>query len=165
MPFSRYLNSFNIYIIILIISLGNATEAIVPFSLLNDIFYLFIHFLLIYIGIYYQRLLLILIFFITGIVLDLSLVATNFGAHIFTFMLLIIFLNKINKFLFNFSSKRILFFIIFILTTCLFIEGMYLHFMLINYSFDLIDFMKKIIISFIISYPIFYLFNIIDEIN
>ena len=165
MPFSRYLDSFNIYIIVLIISLGNATEAIVQFSLLNDIFYLFIHFLLIYLGIYYQRLLLILIFFITGIILDLSLLATNFGAHIFTFMILILFLNKINKYLFNFTSKRILFFIIFILAMCLFIEEIYLHFMLINYSFNLNNYLQNIIISLLISYPIFFLFKIIDEIN
>ena len=165
MPFSRYLNSFNIYIIILIISLGNAIEAIIPLSLLNNIFYLFVHFLLIYLGIYYQRLLLILIFFITGIILDLSLLATNFGAHIFTFMILILFLNKINKYLFNFTSKRILFFIIFILAMCLFIEEMYLHFMLINYSFNLNNYLQNILISLLISYPIFFLFKIIDEIN
>ena len=165
MPFPRYLDSFNIYIIVLIISLGNAIEAIVSFSLLNDIFYLFIHFLLIYLGIYYQRLQLILIFFITGIVLDLSLVATNFGAHIFTFMILILFLNKINKYLFNFTSKRILFFIIFILAMCLFFEEMYLHFMLINYSFNLNNYLQNILISLLISYPIFFLFKIIDEIN
>ena len=165
MPFQRYLNSFNIYIIILIISLGNTITAIVPFSLLNDIFYLFIHFLLIYLGIYYQRLLLILIFFITGIILDLFLLATNFGAHIFTFMILILFLNKINKYLFNFTSKRILFFIIFILAMCLFIEEMYLHFMLINHSFNLNNYLQNILISLLISYPIFFLFKIIDEIN
>ncbi len=165
MPFPRYLDSFNIYIILLIISLGNATEAIIPLSLLNDIFYLFVHFLLIYLGIYYQRLLLILIFFITGIILDLSLLATNFGAHIFTFMILILFLNKINKYLFNFTSKRILFFIIFILTMCLFIEEIYLHFMLINYSFNLNNYLQNILISLLISYPIFFLFKIIDEIN
>ena len=165
MPFPRYLDSFNIYILILIISLGNATEAIIPLSLLNDIFYLFIHFLLIYLGIYYQRLLLILIFFITGIILDLSLLATNFGAHIFTFMILILFLNKINKYLFNFTSKRILFFIIFILAMCLFIEEIYLHLMLINYSFNINNYLQNIIISLLISYPIFFLFKIIDEIN
>ena len=165
MPFPRYLDSFNIYILVLIISLGNATEAIIPLSLLNDIFYLFVHFLLIYLGIYYQRLLLILIFFITGIILDLSLLATNFGAHIFTFMILILFLNKINKYLFNFTSKRILFFIIFILAMCLFIEEIYLHFMLINYSFNLNNYLQNIIISLLISYPIFFLFKIIDEIN
>ena len=165
MPFPRYLDSFNIYILVLIISLGNATEAIIPLSLLNDIFYLFVHFLLIYLGIYYQRLLLILIFFIAGIILDLSLLATNFGAHIFTFMILILFLNKINKYLFNFTSKRILFFIIFILAMCLFIEEIYLHFMLINYSFNLNNYLQNIIISLLISYPIFFLFKIIDEIN
>ena len=165
MPFPRYLDSFNIYIIVLIISLGNVIEAIVSFSLLNDIFYLFVHFLLIYLGIYYQRLLLILIFFIAGIILDLSLLATNFGAHIFTFMILILFLNKINKYLFNFTSKRILFFIIFILAMCLFIEEMYLHFMLINYSFNLNNYLQNILISLLISYPIFFLFKIIDEIN
>ena len=165
MPFQRYLNSFNIYIIILIISLGNTITAIVPFSLLNDIFYLFVHFLLIYLGIYYQRLLLILIFFITGIILDLSLLATNFGAHIFTFMILILFLNKINKYLFSFTSKRILFFIIFILAMCLFIEEIYLHLMLINYSFNINNYLQNIIISLLISYPIFFLFKIIDEIN
>ena len=165
MPFLRYLDSFNIYIIILILSLGNTIEAIVPFSLLNDIFYLFIHFLLIYLGIYYQRFLLILIFFITGIVLDLSLVATNFGAHIFTFMILILLLYKINKFLFNYSSKNILFFIICILAICLFIEEMYLHIILINYSFNFNYYLQKIIISLLIAYPTFYLFNTIDEIN
>ena len=165
MPFPRYLDSFNIYILVLIISLGNATEAIIPLSLLNDIFYLFVHFLLIYLGIYYQRLLLILIFFITGIILDLSLLATNFGAHIFTFMILILFLNKINKYLFNFTSKRILFFIIFILAMCLFIEEIYLHLMLINYSFNINNYLQNIIISLLISYPIFFLFKIIDGIN
>ena len=165
MPFLRYLNSFNIYIIILIISLGNAIEAIIPFSLLNNIFYLFIHFLLIYLGIYYQRLLLILIFFITGIILDLSLLATNIGPHIFTFMILILFLNKINKYLFNFSSKKILILIIVILGMCLFIEEIYLHFILINYSFNLRNYVKNIFLSLIISYPALYLFNIIDEIN
>ena len=165
MPFPRYLDSFNIYIILLIISLGNAIEAIVPFSLLNNFFYLFIHFLLIYLGIYYQRFLLTIIFFITGIVLDLSLLATNFGAHIFTFMVLILFLNKINKFLFNFSSKRILFFIIIILAMCLFIEEMYLHFILINYSFNLNNYLQNILISLFLAYPVLYLFNVIDEIN
>mgnify|MGYP001469733330 CR=1 FL=1 len=165
MPFPRYLDSFNIYIIVLIISLGNAIEAIVSFSLLKNIFYLFIHFLLIYLGIYYQRVLLIFIFFITGLILDLSLVATNFGAHIFTFMILILLLYKINKFLFNYSSKNILFFIIFILAMCLFIEEMYLHFMLINHSFNLNNYLQNILISLLISYPIFFLFKIIDEIN
>ena len=165
MPFQRYLNSFNIYIIILIISLGNTITAIVPFSLLNDIFYLFIHFLLIYLGIYYQRVLLILIFFITGAVLDLFLMATNFGAHILTFMILVLFLNKINKILFSFTSRKILFFIIFILAICLFIEEIYLHFILNNYSFNLNSYLQKILMSLLISYPIFYLFNTIDEIN
>ena len=165
MPFSRYLDSFNIYIIILILSLGNTIEAIIPFSLLNDIFYLFIHFLLIYLGIYYQRVILILIFFITGIVLDLSLVATNFGAHIFTFMILILFLKKMNKILYKFSSKKILFFIILILSMCLFIEELYLHFFLINYSFNFNYYFQKIFISLVIAYPVLYFFNIIDEIN
>ena len=165
MPFPRYLDSFNIYIIILIFSLGNTIEAIVPLSLVNDVFYLFIHFLLIYLGIYYQRLLLIFVFFITGIILDLSLVATNSGVHILTFMILFLFLNRVNKFLYNFSSKKILFFIIIILTMCLFIEEMYLHFILFDYSFDLNNYIQKILLSLLISYPIIYLFNFIDEIN
>ena len=165
MPFTRYLNSFNIYIIILIISVGNAIEAIIPFSLLNNIFYLFVHFLLIYLGIYYQRLLLTLIFFITGIILDLSLLASNIGPHIFTFMILILFLSTINKYLFSFSSKKILILIIVILGMCLFIEEIYLHFMLINYSFNLNNYLQNILISFFLAYPVFYLFNIIDEIK
>jgi len=165
MPFPRYLDSFNIYIIILIVSLGNTIEAIVPLSLVNDVFYLFIHFLLIYLGIYYQRLLLIFVFFITGIILDLSLVATNFGAHLFTFMILILFLNKINKFLFNFSSNRILFLIIFILAMCLFFEEMYLHLILLNYSFNFNNYLQKILISLLLAYPVLYLFNTIDEVN
>ena len=165
MPFPRYLNSFNLYIIILIISLGNTIEAIIPFSLLNNFFYLFVHFLLIYLGIFYQRFLLTLIFFITGIILDLSLLASNIGPHILTFMILILFLNKINKYLFNFSSKKILILIIVILGMCLFIEEIYLHFILTNYSFNLNHYLKNIFLSLIISYPALYLFNIIDEIN
>jgi len=165
MPFPRYLDSFNIYIIILVISVGNAIEVIVPFYLLNDIFYLIIHFLLIYLGIFYQRFLLAIIFFITGIILDLSLIATNFGAHIFTFMILFLFLNRVNKFLYNFSSKRILFFIIIILTICLSIEEIYLHVILVDYFFDWHHYIQKIFLSFLISYPILYLFNFIDEMN
>ena len=40
-----------------------------------------------------------------------------------------------------------------------------LHFMLINYSLNFNNYLQNIIISLLISYPIFFLFKIIDEIN
>ena len=64
--------------------------------------------MVIYLGIFYQRLLLTLIFFITGIVLDLSLVATNFGAHIFTTYLIAFGLDitKVESILDNSETKQ-----------------------------------------------------------
>ena len=44
-------------------------------------------------------------------------------------------------------------------------EEIYLHLMLINYSFNINNYLQNIIISLLISYPIFFLFKIIDEIN
>ena len=70
----KHLDSFKIYIIILVLSFGFSINVIIDFYILSLIFYLFIHLLMIYIGIYYFRTILYLIFFICGFILDLSLI-------------------------------------------------------------------------------------------
>ena len=157
----RNLDSFKIYIIILILSFGITIDIIINFYFINLIFYLFIHLLMIYIGIYYFRKILYLIFFICGIVLDLSLL-NEFGPHLLTFMILILSLNLIQKTLLKLSSQRILLFIVFVLFISLFIEKM-ISYLLYNYSFDLQNYLQIIFISFFIAYPAFYLFYKIDN--
>ena len=157
----RHLDSFKIYIILLLISFGITINVIINFYILNLIFYLFIHILIIYLGIYYFRKILYLIFFICGIILDLYLL-DEFGPHLFTFMMLILFLHQVQKILLKFSSHKILLFIIIILLTSLFIEKM-ISFFLYGYFFDLSNYIQTIFVSLLIIYPSFYLFYKIDH--
>ena len=157
----KHLDSFKIYIIILVLSFGFSINVIIDFYILNLIFYLFIHLLMIYIVIYYFRTILYLIFFICGFILDLSLI-NEFGPHLFTFMILILFLNRIKKTLLKFSSLRILLFILVILFISIFFEKI-ISFLLYSYFFDIQNYIQIIIISLLISYPSFYLFYKIDN--
>ena len=110
---------------------------IVSFYILN-LYFLFIHSFIndLHWNLLFQKSFFTFIFFICGFVLDLSLL-NEFGPHLFTFMILILFLNLIQKNLLKFSSQKILLFIIFILAMYLYLLKKYTSFLLYNYSFDL----------------------------
>ena len=161
MLLNRHLGAFNIYIILLVISLSIVINGTPEYPVVNFITYLFIHFLLIYLGIYHFKFILYFIYFFVGILFDIFLL-NEIGPHLLVFMILIFFLSQLQKFLNIFTSFRIFALIIIILFVSFSLEK-FLSLVLYNYSFDLNDFLKFIIFSILISYPIFYLFNKIDR--
>ena len=161
MLFLKHLNSFKIYIIILTISIVVTINDLENLYVLNLIFYLFIHILMIYLGIYFYNNILYLVFFLSGLLLDIFLI-NEIGPHLCTFMILILFLSRINKTLFKLDSKKILFFIVFLLFICLILESL-INFFLFGYSNNIRYFIEIAILTILISYPSFYLFQFIDK--
>ena len=114
MFFKRHLDAFKIYIILLVISSSILIRGVPEFPAINFLMYLFIHILLIYLGIYHFKTTLYFVFFITGIIFDISLL-NEIGPHILTFMMLILLLSQLQRFIVLLSSNMIFFIIIFIL--------------------------------------------------
>ena len=158
---TRHLDAFKIYIFLLVISLSIMISGIPEYPLVNFITYLFIHFLLIYLGIYHFKFILYFIYFFVGILFDIFLL-NEIGPHLLVFMILIFFLSQLQKFLNIFTSFRIFALILVILFISFSLEK-FLSLILYNFSFDLDDLLKFIIFSILLSYPIFYLFNKIDR--
>jgi cell shape-determining protein MreD len=161
MFFKRHLDAFKIYIILLVISSSILIRGVPEFPVINFLMYLFIHILLIYLGIYHFKITLYFVFFITGIIFDISLL-NEIGPHILTFMMLILLLSQLQRFIVLLSSNMIFFIIIFILYLFLICE-MFLSLILFNLSFEISNLLKNIFVSLLISYPIFYVFSKIDK--
>ena len=157
----RHLDAFKIYIILLVISSSILIRGVPEFPVINFLMYLFIHILLIYLGIYHFKIILYFVFFITGIIFDISLL-NEVGPHILTFMILILLLSQLQRFIILLSSNMIFFIIIFILFLFLLCE-MFLSLILFNLSFEISNLLKNIFVSLLISYPIFYVFSKIDK--
>ena len=157
----RHLDAFKIYIILLVISSSILIRGVPEFPVINFLMYLFIHILLIYLGIYHFKITLYFVFFITGIIFDISLL-NEIGPHILTFMMLILLLSQLQRFIILLSSNMIFFIIIFILNLFLICE-MVLSLILFNLSFEISNLLKNIFVSLLISYPIFYVFSKIDK--
>ena len=85
MHLSKYYNSFIIYNILLIVFFSLTVNGVPLFPILNIIFYSIFHFLIIYLGIYYYRKKLYLIYFLYGLGLDLFWII-EIGPHLITFM-------------------------------------------------------------------------------
>ena len=141
MFFKRHLNAFKIYIFILIISSSILIRGVPEFPVINFIIYLFIHILLIYIGIYHFKIMIYFINFVTGIILDIFLL-NEIGPHTITFMILILILSKLKKFLTSFSSQKIFIFIIMILLFSLICE-MIFSLILFNFHFEILNLLKS----------------------
>ena len=158
---TRHLDAFKIYIFLLVISLSITISGIPEYPLVNFITYLFIHFLLIYLGIYHFKFILYFVYFFAGIIFDIFLL-NEIGPHLLIFMILIFILSQLQKFLNIFTSFRIFALILVILFISFSLEK-FLSLILYNFDFDLNDFLEFIIFSIFLSYPIFYLFNKIDR--
>ena len=158
---TRHLDAFKIYIFLLVISLSIVISGTPEHPLVDFIAYLFIHFLLIYLGIYHFKFILYFVYFFVGIIFDIFLL-NEIGPHLLIFMILIFILSQLQKFLNIFTSFRIFALILVILFISFSLEK-FLSLILYNFDFDLNDFLKFIIFSIVLSYPIFYLFNKIDR--
>ena len=106
MLLSRYLVPFTYYNLILIILFSLSIGSIESFSIINSISYIFLHFVIIYLGLYYYRRTLYSIYFLYGLGIDILLI-NQIGPHLFIFMTLLFFFLFKKKifYLFKFSKN------------------------------------------------------------
>ena len=161
MLFSKYLEPFTIYIIILFLLFSLSVSAVDFYSIVNLISYVFLHFLIIYLCLYYYRISLYLVYFFCGLGMDL-LIVKQIGPHLFVFMMLLILFNLFKKYFKRLNSTKIFLLILLVEFTIIFLEQI-ISYQFFNYQIDYYNFLKLIIISLIISYPIFLLFYKIDN--
>ncbi len=160
---SLSIKPFYIYNIILFVTFCFIVNPTNDLYILNYLFYCFFHFLLIYLALYYYRISLYIIYFFYGLCIDV-LWFNEIGPHLLIFLLVLLLLNFINKYLYNFSSFKIYLFLLFLQISMIFLELLVLN-MLFNYQANLNLTIKIIFISLILSYPIFLLFSKIDRIK
>ena len=163
MLLSRYLVPFTYYNLILIILFSLSVSSIESFSIINSISYIFFHFVIIYLGLYYYRRTLYIIYFLYGLGIDILLI-DQIGPHLLIFMILLFFFNITKKNFIYLSSQKIYLLILFIQVLIILLE-MLLTNLFFNYNFNLNKYLIFIFISIISSYPIFFIFSKIDNLQ
>ena len=163
MLLSRYLGSFAYYNLILFLLFSLSVNSIESFSIINSVSCIFLHFVIIYLGLYYYRRALYVIYFLYGLGIDVLLI-NQIGPHLFVFMTLLLFLYLTKKYLNNFSTRRMFLLILFFQLLTILLE-MLLTNLFFNYDFNLDKYLIIVIISIIFSYPIFFIFSKIDNLQ
>ena len=163
MLLSRYLVPFTYYNLILIILFFLTVGSIESFSMINSISYIFFHFLIIYLGLYFYRRSLYSIYFLYGLGLDILLI-DQIGPHLFIFMTLLFIFYLTKKYFIYLSSQRIYLLILFIQLLIILLEMLLTSFFF-DYDFNLDKYLKFIFISIISSYPVFFIFSKIDNLQ
>ena len=158
-----HLNSFHIYNFLLIIFFSIIVNDNHSFSLVYYSFYCIFHFLLIYLGIYYFRNLLYLIYFLYGLGLDI-LWLNEIGPHLLVFMFFLIFFNLSIKYLYNLSSFKV-YILLIVLQLLMICSDIFISYFIFWFNLNLIFLSKVIILSLFLSYPIFFIFSKIDLIK
>ena len=159
----RYLGSFTYYNLILFLLFFLSVSSIESFSIINSISYTSLHFVIIYLGLYYYRRTLYTIYFLYGLGIDILLI-NQIGPHLFIFMTLLSFFYLTKKYLNYLSSQKIYLLILFIQVLIILLE-MLLTNLFFNYNFNLDKYIKFIFISIISSYPILFIFSKIDNLQ
>ena len=160
---SRYLVPFTYYNLILLLLFSLSAELIESFLFINSVAYVSFHYVIIYLGLYYYRKILYIIYFLYGLGMDLLLI-NQIGIHLPVFMILLFFFKQTKKYLQNLNSKKIYLAILLIQIIIIFLE-MIITSWFFGYTFDLYIYFKYILISLLISYPIFFIFIRIDKLN
>ena len=162
MHLSQYYNSFIIYNILLIIFFSLTVNGVPLFPILNIIFYSIFHFLIIYLGIYYYKLKLYIIYFLYGLGLDFFLL-NEFGPHLITFMFALSIFYLTFKYLNNLRKLNVYLMLLMTQITMILFE-MFISQMMFGFSFNLSYFLKIALLSIIFSYPIFIIFSNLDKV-
>ena len=156
-------NSFNIYIILLIFIFSITVNKVILFPTINLISYSILHFILIYLGIYYYKKLLYLIFFLYGLGLDMFWL-NEIGPHLIIFLFILVFFNLTKRYLYNINSLTIYFLILFFQIIMIYLELMISN-LFFGLKIEYFLFFQIIFLSILISYPIFFIFSKIDRLN
>ena len=123
---SRYLVPFTYYNLILLFLFSLSVELLESFLLINSIAYVLFHYVIIYLGLYYYRKILYLIYFLYGLGIDLLLI-NQIGVHLPIFMALLVFFKLTKKNFQILNSKKIYVAILFIQIITIFFEMMIIY--------------------------------------
>ena len=161
MEFSKFLNSSSKLNIILIISFSISVNSFVQFPNVNNAFYILFHLTLIYLIFYHYHYYLYVVALIYGILFDI-LLFNNIGAHLITFLSLLLLFLFLKKYLIRLSSYQTIFIYFIALIILLLIEHILAN-LIHNYKFNMSSFFNFFFISLIIFVPTIFLFTKLDR--
>lgn len=154
-------NAFYIYNLLLIFIFSFIVNSNNSFSLIYTSLYCVFHFLIIYLGIYYNRNSLYFIFFLYGLGLDV-LWLNEIGPHLIVFMFMLVFFNLTKKYWYNLNSYKI-YIVIMILQFIIISLEIIFSYVFFQYIYYLNHFLQIFFISILISFPTFLFFSYIDK--
>ena len=161
MEFSKFFNSTIKLNIILIISFSISVNSFILLPNINNSFYILFHLTFIYLIFYHYHYYLYLVALAYGILLDILLL-NNIGAHIITFLSLLMIFVLLRKYLIRLSSFQIIF-IYFITLIVLLLFEQFLANLINDYKFNMFLILNFFVISLIIFIPTVFLFNKLDK--
>ena len=161
MEFSKFLNSSVKLNIILIISFSISVNSFILFPNINNAFYVLFHLTFIYLIFYHYHYYLYVVAMVYGILFDVLLL-NHIGAHLITFLSLLIFFVLLKKYLIRLSSYQIIF-IYFITLIVLLLFEQILANLINDYNFNMFLILNFFVISLIIFIPTVFLFNKLDK--
>ena len=161
MEFSKFLNSSVKLNIILIISFSISVNSFILFPNINNAFYVLFHLTFIYLIFYHYHYYLYVVALVYGILFDVLLL-NYIGAHLITFLFLLIFFVLLKKYLIRLSSYQIIF-IYFITLIVLLLFEQFLANIINDYKFNGFLILNFFLISLIIFIPAVFLFNKLDK--
>ena len=161
MEFSKFLNPSSKLNIILIISFSISVNSFILLPNINNSFYVLFHLTFIYLIFYHYHYYLYLVALVYGILFDILLL-NNIGAHLITFLSLLILFILIRKYLIRLSSYQIIF-IYFITLIVLLLFEQFLANLINDYKFNGFLILNFFLISLIIFIPTVFLFNKLDK--
>ena len=161
MEFSKSFNSSIKLNIILIISFSISVNSFILFPNVNNAFYVLFHLTFIYLIFYHYHYYLYVVALVYGIIFDILLL-NYIGAHLITFLSLLVFFVLLKKYLIRLSSYQIIFIYFITLIVLLLIEQ-FLANIIFDYKFNAFLILNFFLISLIIFIPTIFLFNKLDK--
>ena len=161
MGFSKFLSSSLKLNIILIISFSISVNSFILFPNINNSFYVLFHLTFIYLIFYHYHYYLYVVAMVYGILFDVLLL-NYIGAHLITFLSLLIFFVLLKKYLIRLSSYQIISIYFLTLIALLFFEQ-FLANIIFDYKFNVFLILNFFLISLIIFIPTVFLFNKLDK--
>jgi len=161
MDFSKFLNSSIKLNIILIISFSISVNSFILFPNVNNAFYVLFHLTFIYLIFYHYHYHIYVVALVYGILFDILLL-NYIGAHLITFLSLLIFFVLLKKYLIKLSSYQIIFIYYITLIILLLFEQLLAN-IIYDYKFNVFLILNFFLISLIIFIPTIFLFNKLDK--
>ena len=161
MELSKFFNSTIKLNIILLISFSIAVNSLILTPNINNSFYILFHLTYIYLIFYHYHFYLYLVALVYGVLLDV-LLFNNIGAHVISFLSLLMIFVLLRKYLIRLSSFQIIFIYFITLIFLLLIEQILAN-LIHNYKFNMSSIFNFILISLIIFIPTVFLFTKLDN--